>query len=178
MHILCHTLPEAKDRGGRIEARLAIIGIGQSLRGDDAAGLEAVQTWQRDYPDTARRPEIRVACVEVPGLALLDMLQDVEAAVIVDAVGGDGPAGTVHDVGLAELESFSSSSKSAHGWGVAETLRLGRSLSRKLDGTHVFVIGIEAAQYALGGGLSPAVQEALPRASAAIQERVERALKT
>jgi len=115
--------------------------------------------------------------MELPGLALLDMLDGVESAIIVDAVQAGAPPGTIHHVAAEQLESFASSSKSAHGWGVAETLRLGFSLVPKLKDTEVCVIGIEAEQYTTGGGFSRAVKEALPRASAAIQLQVERLLK-
>ncbi len=114
--------------------------------------------------------------MEVPGLDLLDVLQGVENAIIVDAVEGRWAAGAVQDIVLADLESFSAGSKSAHGWGVVETLRLGDALNPNFAAMEVSVIGIEGAQYALGAGMSPAVREALPRASAAIQKQVERAL--
>ena len=178
MHILRHPLPQAKGRGGPIEARLAIIGIGQSLRGDDAAGLEAVESWRNEQAATSDRPDIRVASMELPGLALLDILDGVEGAIIVDAVQAGAQPGTIHRVTASQLEAFASSSKSAHGWGVAETLRLGLSLDPRFRDTEVCVIGIEAEQYAIGAGLSRAVKEAVPRASAAIQTQVERLLKT
>ncbi len=50
-----HALLEVE--GGRKERmKIAVIGIGQSLRGDDAAGLEAVRQWQEKYPKTAKPP--------------------------------------------------------------------------------------------------------------------------
>ena len=49
--------------------RVAVIGIGQSLRGDDAAGLEAVRRWEEKFHETANRLEIRVEASELPGLA-------------------------------------------------------------------------------------------------------------
>lgn len=157
---------------------MAVIGIGQSLRGDDAVGVEAVQTWCRDHAATAGRPEIRVECSELPGLEVLEMLDGVEAAILVDAVEGGSMPGAIHQLAAGELEAFDSSSKSAHGWGMAETLRLGRWLNPKLQQMEICVIGIEAAQYELGGSLSPIVQEALPQASAAIQRQVERLLRS
>ncbi len=110
-------------------------------------------------------------------MALLDLLQGVKAAIIVDAVAGDGFGGAVREIDLVELESFSPGSKSAHGWGVAETLRLGRMLMPGLQDTEMCVIGIETAGYALGDGLSPSVRQALSQASGVIQRQVERALR-
>lgn len=66
--------------------KIAVIGIGQSMRGDDAAGIEAVRQWSEKYPETAVRPEIQIEADELPGLGSLDTLHEVDAAVLVDAV--------------------------------------------------------------------------------------------
>src|SRR5512142_676272 len=106
--------------------KVAVVGIGQGLRGDDAAGLEAVRRWQEKFPETASRPEVRVEMNELPGLALLGLIEDAEAAVLVDAVQSSALPGTIHLLKQEELSAFASHAKTAHGWGVAETLDLGR----------------------------------------------------
>ncbi len=157
--------------------RVAVIGIGQSMRGDDAAGLEAVRAWRTAFPATAANPDLTIENAEMPGLGLLDLLEGNQAAIIVDAVqSGSGP-GTIHEATPDTLEAFAADSKSAHGWGAAETLRLGRKLDPSLEQIEVLVIGIEAEQFSIGNGLSPAVREALPHASAVIQQTVERLLE-
>ncbi len=129
-----HPLLEVE--GGRKgKVRIAVIGIGQSLRGDDAAGLEAVRQWQEKYPETANRPEVRVEASELPGLGLIDLLDDMDAAVIVDAVKSSAKPGTIHRISPDELSAFTSDAQSAHGWGVAETLQLGRELYPTLKET-------------------------------------------
>ncbi len=55
--------------------KIAVIGIGQSMRGDDAAGLDAIRQWKVEYPETATRPDIRVETSELPGLDLIDRLE-------------------------------------------------------------------------------------------------------
>jgi Ni,Fe-hydrogenase maturation factor len=39
---------------------ILIIGIGQSLRGDDGAGLAAVLRWQQQFPTQAANPDLQV----------------------------------------------------------------------------------------------------------------------
>lgn len=151
--------------------KIVVIGIGQSLRGDDAAGLEAVRQWKERFPETAGRPEVQIEASGLPGLALLDMLNDVEAAILVDAVQGSARPGTIHRLSEAELESFTSASKSAHGWGVAETLRLRRQLTDAR--AKVRIIGIEAEQMELGSGLSKAIHEAIPEACNVLEEEIK-----
>ncbi len=155
--------------------RVAVIGIGQSLRGDDAAGLEAVRQWREKFPETAGRSEVQIEASELPGLALLDMLNNVDAAVLVDAVQSSAEAGTIHRLSEEELSSFTSDSKSAHGWGVAETLRLRSQLTDAR--TNIRIIGIEAEQTTNGAGLSKAVDDAMPKVCEALEEEVTNLLK-
>jgi len=150
---------------------VAVIGIGQSLRGDDAAGLEAVRQWMEKFPETASRAEVRVEASELPGLALLDMLEDVDAAILVDAVQSSALPGTIHRLSENDLLTFTSDAKSAHGWGVAETLVMGKQLSRV--NIPVRLIGIEAEQMNLGAGMSEAVKDGIPVACDAIQEEIK-----
>ena len=173
MHFVRNALPEVEGR--REVTKVAVIGIGQSLRGDDAAGLEAVRQWQGKFPETAGRPDVRIEASELPGLALLEMLNDVHAAILVDAVQSSAKPGMIHRLSEKELSSFVSGSKSAHGWGVAETLRLGSQLMGA--NTTIRIIGIEAEQMDLGAGLSKVVNDAMPAICDAIEEEINNLLK-
>jgi hydrogenase maturation protease len=154
--------------------RVTVIGLGQALRGDDAAGIEAVRRWQREYAETASHAIVQYA--ELPGLALLEMLEGFEAAVIVDAVESAAAAGTVYRLGPDDLDAFSTGAKSAHGWGVAETLQLGRQLGALEEGVRIRLVGIAAAHMETGKPLSEAVMQALPAACGAIEAEVLEAL--
>jgi hydrogenase maturation protease len=154
---------------------IAVIGIGQSLRGDDAVGLEAIQHWREKFSKTASRPEVRIEATELPGLALLDMLGDVKAAVLVDAVQSSAQPGTIHRLNESELASFTSDAKSAHGWGIAETLRLRNQLmDAKIN---IRIIGIEAEQMNIGAELSSTISDAIPVICDVIEEEINNLLK-
>jgi hydrogenase maturation protease len=153
---------------------ILVLGIGQSFRGDDAAGLEATRMWQETHPHTAG--QVRVEISELPELGLLDLLRDIEAAILVDAVQADSPAGTVIRIGPDELASFTPDAQSAHGWGVAETLNLGRSLYPNLMQIRMTLIGIVGQDFALGSPISPPIREALASAVEQIEVEVQRLL--
>ena len=150
---------------------IAVIGIGQSLRGDDAAGLESVRLWQRLYPGNASRVTVKLC--ELPGLGLLDLLDGMDAAILVDAVHGPFTPGHLVRVGPDELAAFTPDSQSAHGWGVAETLALGRSLYPALAQCRITLIGIAGGQFDMGVGLSQEVQTGLRAAASHIEEEVQ-----
>lgn len=153
--------------------KIAVIGIGQSLRGDDAAGLDAIRQWKEEYPKTANRSEIRADASELPGLALIDLLDDTDAAVIVDAVQSSAKPGTIHRLSADNLSAFTPDSQSAHGWGVAETLQLGYQLYPTLKNLPIRIIGIEAEQVSMGIGLSQSVTQAMPALCQVIEDQVQ-----
>jgi len=155
--------------------RIAVIGIGQSLRGDDAVGLEAVRQWQEKFSETAHRSEVRVEASELPGLGLLDMLEDADVAILVDAVQSATVPGTVHRLNENDLAAFTSDAKSAHGWGVAETLGMGRLWGKA--NIPIRLIGIEAEQMELGAGMSKVVQGCIPNVCEIIQEEITTIIK-
>jgi hydrogenase maturation protease len=152
---------------------ILVVGIGQSLRGDDAAGLAAVQFWQEAYPESANHPAVRVEQIELPGLSLLDELDGPTAAILVDAVRSGGKPGSLHLLGEDDLSTFGAGTGSAHGMGVAETLALGRRLYPGVLPSTIVLVGIEAGELGLGEALSPEVSQALPAAARAIESQLQ-----
>jgi hydrogenase maturation protease len=150
---------------------ILVLGIGQSLRGDDAAGLAAVHLWLECYPQTVQ--EVQAELSELPGLGLLDRLEGMDAAILVDALHTAATPGTLYRLGPEELAAFTTDAQSAHGWGVAETLALGQSLYPRLSQVRITLVGIVGDQFTLGAGLSPAIQAALPEAAALIETEVQ-----
>ena len=155
---------------------ILVLGIGQSLRGDDGAGLEAVRLWQQNHPETTQKVQVELS--ELPGLGLLDRLEGQDAAILVDALHTPEAPGTLHRLGPDDLAAFTLDAQSAHGWGVAETLLLGRSLYPGLAECRVTLIGIAGSRFGLGTGLDPAVQAALPQAAAMIETEVQNWLES
>lgn len=186
MHFVRHTLSEPQDRKGidlpddgtgyPDTGTIVVIGMGQSLRGDDGAGLATVRLWQTTYQEKSVRPAVKVELSELPGIDLLNLLEGCRFAILVDAVRSGAASGTIHQLTEDKLKLFSEGSESAHGWGVAETLALGRkTVADKLPGK-IILIGIEAGQINLGDSLSPAVEQSLSEAARLIEQYVIEAL--
>ncbi len=138
--------------------RVVVLGLGNEDRGDDAVGLLVARRLGAELP-----AEIEVVESDGDPARLLDLWQGADLAVAVDAVVSGGEAGALHrhdathealPSGLATLSS--------HGLGLAQAIELGRALGRLP--ARLVVIGVEAAQLAPGGGLTPAVADAIARA--------------
>jgi len=156
--------------------KLAVIGIGQDMRGDDAAGLEAVRLWERAHPKTSRRSNVIVELIQQPGPELLEALEGVDSAVLVDAVEPRSWPGAVRLLEIGDLEAATTSCASLHGWGIAEMLALGHALGNLPTELRMLCVGIEAEQLGVNAPLSRNVAQALPAASDAIQRAVQKLL--
>lgn len=148
---------------------IVVIGIGQELRGDDGAGLAVVRRWQGRYPQTASR--VRVEICPLPGLDLLNVWDGARVAIIVDAVLSGARPGSLRELGPGDLESFGPSARSAHGFGLAESLELAADLSVD-ELPEIRILAITGAEFDLGTGLSPAVKRALPLAVDHLEEMI------
>jgi hydrogenase maturation protease len=185
LHFLLDTLPEIENRalmsdsvdgaGNGFPSAIKVIGIGQSLRGDDSAGLLAVRLWVKKFHSNGLPPGVQVELAELPGVGLLDLLEGARFAILVDAVHSGVASGTIHQLTADQLETYGGSA-SAHGWGVAETLSLGKQLSPANLPSELVIIGIEAGQLELGEGLSPEVASSLPEVARLIEEYLNIAL--
>lgn len=145
-------------------ARVIVIGVGNALRGDDAAGLEVV----RRVSARAAAAAIAVREQEGEALGLLEQWEGAGAAVLVDAIHSGAPAGTVRrvDASLQAIPARLGSSSSTHAIGVAEAVELARAMGR-LPG-RVILYGVEGARFETGEGLSAEVQAAIAEIADAV----------
>jgi hydrogenase maturation protease len=150
------------------EGRCVVVGVGNTFRSDDAAGLEVASRLEGRVPAGVGV----ITCGQEPS-RLLDAFEGAAAVLVVDACSSGAEPGTLHrfDAAGAALPErvFRSST---HAFGVGETIELARALG-KLPGT-VIVYGVEGEEFAAGEGLSPRVESGVGRAAASMLEDLER----
>jgi len=151
-----------------MSARVRVIGCGNPEAGDDAVGLLAVGLARRRLS-----PEVEVVQAGA-SLRVLDLLDDVDAVVIADAVrtpsGAREPGTIVRAIGDADgLPAELRNSLSSHGLGLAEAVGLAAAMGPL---PRVTFVGVEAEDLTAGHGLSPAVASALPALVDAIVREV------
>ncbi|MGE5281705.1 MAG: hydrogenase maturation protease [Chloroflexota bacterium] len=142
--------------------RRLFVGIGNPLRGDDAAGLLAARALR------ARAPQgIEVRELEGEPVGLIEAWDGAEAVVVADAVASGGEPGEVHRVDAAAGPLPAAlAGASTHAMGLAEAVELARALDRLPS--RLVVYGIEAASFETGTEPSAAVRAAAERVAEAV----------
>lgn len=133
-----------------------VVGIGNPDRGDDAVGRAVARALRGRLPD-------HVGIVEADGeaTALLECLEDVPEAYLVDACASGSPPGTIRRFdAAAEPLPQAAFGLSTHGFGLAEAIELARALGQ-LPGRCV-VYAVEGQGFETGAPLSAPVERAVP----------------
>ncbi len=145
---------------------LLVVGLGNVLRSDDGVGVHLVRALaQETWP-----PSVRIVDAGTPGLALLDLIEDADHVVILDACQLDAPPGTIRTFTPDEVRSRSEGTPlSVHQPDVLGALRLGEAVGVSVS---VTLVGIQPAGLEPGTELSPALTEAFPELLARVSDLV------
>lgn len=136
--------------------RLLVIGCGNPLAGDDSVGVEILRRLRARADGACQFRDLPQANVE-----LLELFDEADVILFLDAVVSGAPAGTLHLVPLPwpGLVPRALGPLSSHGWGLAETLELARALGRRAP--RLVLLGVEIARVSLAARRSPPVEEAI-----------------
>lgn len=149
---------------------VVVLGMGNVLIGDDAFGPHVVRMLDAAYDF---EPEVAVLDVGTPGLDLTPYIGGSRALVVVDTVSVDGPRGRIHRYTEDHLlEQPPVPRIGPHDPGLEDAL-----FTLELSGRapeDVVLLGVTPEKTETGIGLSPAVQEAVPWAVAAVLKELKR----
>ena len=150
-----------------VPARVVVIGIGNIERGDDGAGRAVARLLRHMVSGT-----VEIFEQDGEATSLLDKLDGVPTAYLIDACVSNAPPGTIHrvDANHAPLPQ-ASSDLSTHGFGLAAAIELGRALDRLPRRTVVFAI--EAESFAAGAPLCEPVAAATVIVADRIRSEIE-----
>lgn len=144
--------------------RIVVIGLGNRLRGDDAAALLAL-----DGLDLG--PEVELIAHEGEADLLLDRWQGAAAVILLDSLRSGAEPGSIRrfDVAAGPLP-VALTRTIGHGVGLAEAIELARALHRLPP--RVVVLTLEGTGFGLGDPLSPAVERGMAELRAALVREV------
>jgi hydrogenase maturation protease len=144
-------------------AKIAVVGLGNVLMGDDGAGVAALGLLQGKVDEDVVLAEVGTAALKAQAL-----LEQVECVVAIDAVQAGQQPGSVYCFSLdgAEINAC----HSLHEMGIAGVLKLMPEESRP----QVRVVGVEPESIELRMALSPTVQAALPKVAETVLATISR----
>ncbi len=145
--------------------KIAIIGIGNVLMGDDSLGPHAIALLEARYSFSA---EVSVFETGTAGADLSGHLARYDKVVIIDAVDGPGEPGHVLSYDKKDLLAAGSAATTPHEPSIKEALW---NLELTDEGIEdVVLIGVKPSRVDAGVGLSDVVRSALPKLVDAVVE--------
>lgn len=137
-----------------------VLGLGNTLLGDEGVGVHAAESLAED-------PTFGGHALAV-GTAVLDALPALETAgkvIVVDAMRGGSPPGTVYRTTLENIDARPVIG-SVHGFDITRVL----ALTQRHEAPEVIVIGVEPESIDWSLELSPVVAAALPAVLEAVHQ--------
>lgn len=150
--------------------RTVVLGLGNVLLSDEGVGVRVVEAAEARL---AGRPGVSFLDGGTSTMELLDPLAEAEALVIVDALRGAEPPGTVLRLEGSKLAAFFQQTRlSPHQAGLPDLLAALRLIDR--GPRELVLIGIVPASLAHGLELSPAVRAAVEPALGLLAAELDR----
>lgn len=148
--------------------RVLIVGCGNLLRGDDAAGPVAVRRlWDAGLP-----PGVRCADGGTGGMDVAFQMRGVPSVVLIDACSSGSEPGSIFEVPGSEVEQLPPlTGIHLHAFRWDHALAFARWLLKDEYPKDVTVFLIEAEKTGMGDGLTPAVDAAVNKVVTLLLER-------
>lgn len=147
-------------------AAITIVGIGNPIMSDDGIGLKLLEQIGQElssHPDL--QAQVELVDGGTSGMELLPTFIDAENLLVLDALAGPGPAGSVHVFEGEQIARLQQGKLSPHQVGLLDLFASLRLLGH--EPTRLAVAGIVAADTSLGLGLTTAAAAGLEEAAAA-----------
>jgi len=140
-----------------MHTRLKIIGVGSPF-GDDRLGWVAADELKTLPIYLSEKEKIDISILDRPGTALISQWKDADAVILIDAVRSGAAPGTLHILAADDIDE-NTQLTSSHGFGVASTVALARTLNELPE--YFDLCGIEIDPTNLGEDLGLSAREAI-----------------
>ena len=145
--------------------KLGVIGVGNTLKGDDGIGVKLVNRLDNEgFPDSVEFQEVGTS-----GLNIVHHLKDFDRVLIIDAIKHEGESGTSIFFRPDEVNE-SVKVRSTHDANLLEAIELSETLGERPE--EIVIMGIIPEDMSLRDGLSPLMKEKLPELEERLRERI------
>ena len=147
---------------------IVILGVGNLLLSDEGVGVHvAHQLMEMDLP-----AGVEVIEGGTDGFRLMNVVTEAQRLIVVDAVKGGSPPGSIYRFDIKDAPSSPDTYKtSVHQIGILEIVHLSELIGQTPETT---VIGVEPKSLDMGMTLSPEVEAKIPKIIELILEEVRR----
>jgi hydrogenase maturation protease len=159
-------LMERRKSSKRQHKRILILGVGNLLLSDEGVGVHVAQKLMEiEFP-----PEVEVVEGGTDGFGLMHVLLEADRLILVDAVKGGGPPGSIYRFEIEDCPPFPDIFKtSVHQISILEVITLSGLIGSTPRTT---IIGVEPVCIEMGMELSPEIEAKIPRVIELIQKEV------
>ena len=141
----------------KVHGKIVIMGIGNLLLKDEGIGIHALHALKREN----ELPEnVELVDAGTSTLDALQMFDDLEKLIVIDAVKGGGKPGTIYKFKPNETCSANRATISLHQLGFIEALIIAERLGKAPK--DVILIGVEPKEVSSGLELSPEIAGKIP----------------
>ena len=151
--------------------KIAVIGLGNSLRRDDGIGVIILESLLNNY----KRPGIGYLNFGIASFDLIHRLQDYDTVLLIDGINAELPIGELKIFGL-EQASFTNRDNaiSSHELNLKDLFKLTHDLEIKAK---IYVAGIQVVDVGFGESLSAPLKDSLEIITKQIDEFIGTVLK-
>lgn len=140
----------------KINKKPVVLGLGNPLFTDEGVGIRVLHQLMAE--NLSGKAELVDGGTD--GLTLLNIVEEAEHLIVIDAIDGDLPAGSIQRIEMADIPVLISQKLSPHQLGFQEVLALA-ALREKLP-DRLILFGVQPASLEWGTRLSPAVKASVP----------------
>ncbi len=150
---------------------ILILGVGNNIQMDDGIGVHVIEEMKNHpLPDNVELFDGGTA-----GYDLLGVIAEREKIIVIDAVKGEHPPGTLYKFSPEEVP-IENRYDSLHQLGIIEALKLAGLQNKAPDQT--VIIGVEPEKIDWGLYLTPVVKEKIPKIIDVVMDEVSKTDKT
>lgn len=135
--------------------KIAVIGLGNSLRRDDGIGLAILESLLNDY----KQPGVDYLNFGISSFDLVHRLQDYDSVLLIDGIAANLAAGELKIFSLQEASFVNKEQPvSSHELNLKDIFRLAQQLELKAK---IYVAGVQVSDVSFGESLSGALRASL-----------------
>ncbi len=149
-----------------------VMGIGNSIQKDDGVGIHVIQELcSHDIPE-----DVEILDGGTAGVDLVRFLKNRKQVILIDAVNGEQPPGTIFRFTPNDLKTRIDNLDSLHSVGILETLEMAKLM--RIEPEETIIIGVQPKK--IDWGLEPTseIRAVIPRVLEIVEEEIQRAVLT